>query len=74
MAHFFSAISGMGKQNQIILHIDTSILDTTAMKKRTIITSPEAELIYRKNIPVRAIIKVETVYVTDEKNPAIMSI
>ncbi len=74
MAHFFSAISGMGKQSQIILHIDTSILDTTAMKKRTLITSPEAELIYRKNIPVSAIIKVEMVYVTDEKNPAIMSI
>ncbi len=64
MAHFFSAISGKGKQNQIILHIDTRKLDPSAMKKRTLITTPEGEIIYWKNIPSNAIIKAETVYAT----------
>ena len=61
-AHFFSAISGMGKQNQVILHIDISKLDPSAIKKRTLYAT-HAEILYHKNIPASAIVRAETVYV-----------
>lgn len=62
MAHFFSAISGAGKKNQVILHIDTRQLDPAFTSKRKLINTPDGEMLYRKNIPVSAIVKAETVY------------
>ncbi|MDP2788858.1 MAG: hypothetical protein Q8O46_02285 [bacterium] len=66
-AHFFSAISGKGKQNQIVLHIDIRKLDPAAITKRKLINTPDGELLYRKNIPVSAILKAETVYTTKSR-------
>lgn len=62
MAHFFSGLSGMGRQNQIILHIDTCMLDSSAISRRDLFAH-KAEILYHKNIPASAIIKAETVYV-----------
>ena len=62
MAHFFSGLSGKGKQNQIILHIDIRYLDPAAISKRKLINTPDGEILYRRNIPVSAIMKAETVY------------
>ena len=62
VAHFFSALSGKGKQNQIILHIDIRQLDLAAISKRKLINTPGGEILYRRNIPVSAIMIAETVY------------
>ena len=62
MAHFFSGLTGRGKEAQVVLHIDTRKLDPTAMKFRNLINTPDGELLYGKNIPVSAIMKAETVY------------
>ena len=66
MAHMFSALSGLGKQNQIILHIDTRKLDPSAIEKRALFAQ-EAEIIYHKNIPASAIVRAETVYVAKKQ-------
>ncbi len=63
MAHFFSAIAGRGKKNQVILHIDIRQLDSAAISKRKLINTPDGEILYRKNIPASAIVKVETVHI-----------
>jgi len=62
MAQFFSALSGKGSQNQIVLHIDTRHFDPVSISKRKLINTPDGEMLYRKSIPVSAIIKAETVY------------
>lgn len=62
MAHFFSGLSGKGNRTQIILHIDARQLDPAAMTTRKLINTPDGEMLYRKNIPVSAIVKAETVY------------
>lgn len=65
---FFSGISGLGKKTQVVLYIDTRMLDKTAMRKRQLFNTPDGEMLYSKNIPVAAIIKVETVHTPASKN------
>lgn len=60
-AHFFSAISAKGKGNQVILHIDTRKLRPLAMKKRKLISTPDGEMLYSRNIPASAIVRAELV-------------
>lgn len=62
MAHFFSAISGMGQKDQVILHIDTRLLDPAFITTRKLINTQDGEMLYKKNIPVSAIVKAEKVY------------
>lgn len=62
IAHFFSALSGKNKQTQMVLHIDTRNFDPAAMTTRKLINTPDGEMLYRKNIPVSAIVKAEMVY------------
>lgn len=66
MAHFFSGLSGKGKENHIVLSIDTRLLDPSFITKRKLINTPDGEMLYRKNIPVSAIMKAETVYSTNK--------
>jgi len=56
-ATFFSAISSMGKQKQVILSIDIRNFNRNAMRFRDLIGIPGGELLYSRNIPASAIIK-----------------
>lgn len=62
MAHFFSAISGRINENKVVLHIDISKFDPSAIEKRKLMFTQDGQILYHKNIPITAIIKAETVY------------